>query len=60
MPAVNVPCGSWRVLKFIEGKEAEVVWCDRQGPGPCQFPGTFPAAQGVQENRPCLAEGGRQ
>lgn len=33
------PCGSWRVLRYIEGNAAEERWCERID-GPCPFPGT--------------------
>ena len=32
------PCGSWRVLEFVEGYEYQKRWCSRTD-GPCPYPG---------------------
>jgi hypothetical protein len=45
------PCGSWRVLRVIEGHEAEAVWCDRRE-GPCPYAGTV-TARDAGSGRPC-------
>lgn len=45
------PCGALVVLEWIEGNEARVRWCERQG-GPCPFPG---ADHSRGSQRPCGA-----
>ena len=35
----DMPCGSWRVTRYVDGVEADVVWCGRRD-GPCPYPGT--------------------
>lgn len=53
------PCGSWRVLRYIEGHEADERWCERTD-GPCPFPGTTRAKQHTDdtEHRRCATEPG--
>jgi hypothetical protein len=51
-------CGSWRVLHYIEGSEANVRWCERTD-GPCPFPGSTRARHTADdENRRCATEPG--
>jgi hypothetical protein len=37
--AAPEPCGSWRILEYIEGAASRIRWCERTD-GPCPFPGT--------------------
>jgi hypothetical protein len=39
------PCGSERVLRWVEGNEAKVVWCDRTTGG-CKYPGASRSRSG--------------
>lgn len=62
------PCGSQRVLRWVEGHQAEVVWCSRRS-GPCPYPGSddvpdvrpdpapvFGEPHPGWTNRPCAVE----
>lgn len=48
------PCGSQRVLRVIEGHEADVRWCERTE-GDCPFPGTD---KSKHSDRRCATEPG--
>lgn len=56
---MSEPCGSWRVLRYVEAYEYDVRWCERTD-GPCPFPGTTRAKKhaGDDEHRRCATEPG--
>lgn len=53
--ATRQPCGSNRVIRTVEGLDAEIVWCSRTH-GPCPWPNTRATRDGNNHGRRCAVE----